>query len=352
MTKTYRPGVYSQYDIISQRRSLQDRYAFYCGAAKVREGKSIPAGGVVQIHSRQELEEYFDTQGGALFCAVCGILLDSGVSGVYAVPLTIDGTAAAENLYEPAIQKLCEVKRSGVILCDSQAQTVLQKLVEQVQLASQNERERLAVGGVAKAQAQQIAKALNCERLVLCCQAGSDGETESSVILTAAALAAMLVGSEPMDNLHGKVLESLTEIDPLEEQEVESLLGSGVTVLESLDGEVSCIRCVTSRTLTGGEEDRTFASVNTVMMIDDIIRSVRERLSDLLRGSTILFSQDSVASQAAVVLDQKQQEGMVTSFEPPVVYVQPDDPSVCVVELEFYLASVFSQIYLTAHISI
>ena len=316
MTKTYRPGVYSQYDIISQRRSLQDRYAFYCGAAKVREGKSIPAGGVVQIHSRQELEEYFDAQGGALFCAVCGILLDSGVSGVYAVPLTIDGTAAAENLYEPAIQKLCEVKRSGVILCDSQAQTVLQKLVEQVQLASQNERERLAVGGVAKAQAQQIAKALNCERLVLCCQAGSDGETESSVILTAAALAAMLVGSEPMDNLHGKVLESLTEIDPLEEQEVESLLGSGVTVLESLDGAVSCIRCVTSRTLTGGEEDRTFASVNTVMMIDDIIRSVRERLSDLLRGSTILFSQDSVASQAAVVLDQKQQEGMVTSFEP------------------------------------
>lgn len=156
MTKTYRPGVYSQYDIISQRRSLQDRYAFYCGAAKVREGKSIPAGGVVQIHSRQELEEYFDAQGGALFCAVCGILLDSGVSGVYAVPLTIDGTAAAENLYEPAIQKLCEVKRSGVILCDSQAQTVLQKLVEQVQLASQNERERLAVGGVAKAQAQQI----------------------------------------------------------------------------------------------------------------------------------------------------------------------------------------------------
>ena len=53
MTKTYRPGVYSQYDIISQRRSLQDRYAFYCGAAKVREGKSIPAGGVVQILTRR-----------------------------------------------------------------------------------------------------------------------------------------------------------------------------------------------------------------------------------------------------------------------------------------------------------
>ena len=45
------------------------------------------------------------------------------------LPLTIDGSAAAENLYEPAIQKLCEVKRSGIILCDSQSQTVLQKVV-------------------------------------------------------------------------------------------------------------------------------------------------------------------------------------------------------------------------------
>lgn len=276
----------------------------------------------------------------------------AGSAGVYAVPLTIDGTAAAENLYEPAIQKLCEVKRSGVILCDSQAQTVLQKLVEQVQLASRTSGSGWQWAALPRRRRSRLPRRSTASRLVLCCQAGSDGETESSVILTAAALAAMLVGSEPMDNLHGKVLESLTVIDPLEEQEVESLLGSGVTVLESLDGAVSCIRCVTSRTLTGGEEDRTFASVNTVMMIDDIIRSVRERLSDLLKGSTILFSQDSVASQAAVVLDQKQQEGMVTSFEPPVVYVQPDDPSVCVVELEFYLSSVFSQIYLTAHISI
>nr|DAQ15921.1 MAG TPA: secretion system protein [Caudoviricetes sp.] len=351
MTKTYRPGVYSQYDVISQRKSLQDRYAFYCGAAKVQSGKNLPAGGVVQIHSREELEEYFDPQGGAMFCTVCGILLDSGVSGVYVVPLTIDGTQATEELYEPAIQKLCEIKRSGVILCDSGSQQVLEKLVEQVQLASQNERERLAVGAVAKTQAETLAKALNCERLVLCCQLGSDGEQESEM-LTAAALAAMLVGSEPMDNLHGKQLDCLHSVESLSEQQVETLLGSGVTVMEELDGVVSCIRCVTSRTSTAGEEDRTFASVNVVMMIDDIIRSVRERLAGLLKGSTILFSQDSVASQAAVVLDEKQQEGMITSYEPPVVYVEPDDPAVCVVELEFYLASVFSQIYLTAHISI
>lgn len=81
MTKTYRPGVYSQYDIISQRRSLQDRYAFYCGAAKVREGKSIPAAGWCRFTPARSWRNILTRRAGALFCAVCGILLDSGVSG-------------------------------------------------------------------------------------------------------------------------------------------------------------------------------------------------------------------------------------------------------------------------------
>lgn len=144
---------------------MQDRYAFYCGAAKVREGKSLPAGGVVQLKSLGQLEEFFEPQGaGKEFCRVCRMLLNVGVSGVYAVPLTVDGSQAGEELYEGALRKLCEIKRGGVILCDSTKPEVLHKLKEQVELASQNERERLAVGCVAKEQAAQTAKSLNCER--------------------------------------------------------------------------------------------------------------------------------------------------------------------------------------------
>ena len=55
---------------------MQDRYAFYCGAAKVREGKSLPAGGVVQLKSLGQLEEFFEPQGaGKEFCRVCRMLL-------------------------------------------------------------------------------------------------------------------------------------------------------------------------------------------------------------------------------------------------------------------------------------
>ena len=321
---------------------MQDRYAFYCGAAKVREGKSLPAGGVVQ---------FFEPQGaGKEFCRVCRMLLNVGVSGVYAVPLTVDGSQAGEELYEGALRKLCEIKRGGVILCDSTKPEVLHKLKEQVELASQNERERLAVGCVAKEQAAQTAKSLNCERMVLCCQKA--GMKEESLTVCAAAVAAMLAVGEAMDSYHSRPLEGIEQLEPLSEQEIETLLGDGVTVLEMADGQAECIRCVTTRTRTGNEEDRTFSSVNVVMMIDEIIRAVRERLSEMLKGKRVGFSQDSVVSQAAVVLDEKKQQGLITSFEPPVAYVQKEDPSVCVVELEFDLAAVFSRIYLTAHISI
>ena len=330
---------------------MQDRYAFYCGAAKVREGKSLPAGGVVQLKSLGQLEEFFEPQGaGKEFCRVCRVLLNVGGSGVYAVPLTVDGSQAGEELYEGALCKLCEIKRGGVILCDSTKPEVLHKLKEQVELASQNERERLAVGCVAKEQAAQTAKSLNCERMVLCCQKA--GMKEESLTVCAAAVAAMLAVGEAMDSYHSRPLEGIEQLEPLSEQEIETLLGDGVTVLEMADGQAECIRCVTTRTRTGNEEDRTFSSVNVVMMIDEIIRAVRERLSEMLKGKRVGFSQDSVVSQAAVVLDEKKQQGLITSFEPPVAYVQKEDPSVCVVELEFDLAAVFSRIYLTAHISI
>ena len=330
---------------------MQDLYAFYFVVAKVRDGKNLPAGGVVQLKSLGQLEEFFEPQGaGKEFCRVCRMLLNVGVSGVYAVPLTVDGSQAGEELYEGALRKLCEIKRGGVILCDSTNPEVLHKLKEQVELASQNERERLAVGCVAKEQAAQTAKSLNCERMVLCCQKA--GMKEESLTVCAAAVAAMLAVGEAMDSYHSRPLEGIEQLEPLSEQEIETLLGDGVTVLEMADGQAECIRCVTTRTRTGNEEDRTFSSVNVVMMIDEIIRAVRERLSEMLKGKRVGFSQDSVVSQAAVVLDEKKQQGLITSFEPPVAYVQKEDPSVCVVELEFDLAAVFSRIYLTAHISI
>ena len=125
------------------------------------------------------------------------------------VPITTDGSAPATEDYAAAIQKLCEIKKSGVILCDSSDQSVLQVLKDKTQEASQNQRERVAVAAVPKSDAQSIAQSLNCERMVLCCQeSGSSfaGE-EKSVLFSAAAVATMLAVSQQQEEiLPGEIL--------------------------------------------------------------------------------------------------------------------------------------------------
>ena len=251
MKKSYRPGVYSQYDIISKPKSYEQRYAFFCGGAKVKEEKSIPANTVVQLRSVEELKEYFLEEGsGKVFCSIARMLLESGISGLYVVPITTDGSVPAAEDYAAAIQKLCEIKKNGVILCDSSEQSVLQVLKDKTQEASQNQRERVAVAAVPKSNAKSVAQSLNSERMVLCCQeSGSSfaGE-EKSVLFSAAAVAAMLAVSQPDDRFYSRKMEGLVSTEQLEESEIETLLQSGVTVLEEVESEVVCIRCVTTRT--------------------------------------------------------------------------------------------------------
>ena len=351
MSLSYRPGVYSRYDVIRRRKNVSKNLAFFCGGAKLKAGKNIPAGTMVQLHSSQQLTEFFEPTGqGKMFYQICRILLEAGLESVYAVPLTTDGSIPDTSLYEPAFRKLCGVKRSGVILCDSMEISVLTALSREISAASQNEKERIAVCAVLKAAAVEAANQLNTERMVLCVQEGTIPFEEPSVFYTAAAMGAMIAEAEPDRNFHGEICEGLSDVSALSEEEVEELLKNGITVFEQFQEKVQCIRCVTTRTHTAGEADRTFSSINTILMIDDIIRSVRERLAQLIQGKTAAFSEDSIASQAAVILDEKLQQGYVTSFEPPVVYRQESDPSVCIIELEFDLAAVVSRIYLTAHI--
>lgn len=163
MKRSYRPGVYSQYDIISKPKSYEQRYAFFCGGAKVKEEKNIPANTVVQLHSVEELKEYFLEEGsGKVFCSIARMLLESGISGLYVVPITTDGSVPEAEDYAAAIQKLCEIKKSGVILCDNSEQSVLQVLKDKTQEASQNQRERVAVAAVSKSRC-----AKRCSKLKL-----------------------------------------------------------------------------------------------------------------------------------------------------------------------------------------
>lgn len=345
---TYRPGVYSRYDLRNRYRGSRQGWAFVCAGAKTREGVSLPAGGVVKLERISQLEGYFSPEDSGLY-RMAKILLESGVEGVYALPVTIDGSKPEDAAIYAALPKLGEIRRPGVVCCAAGGTEAATKLAEAMAQCSSREREKIAVGWCEDPEsAKQAAGSCNSERLVLVCQAGSDKEgEEGSSMLSAAAVAGMLAAAQAGESFCNREIALAGGVEAVEEVVLETLLGAGVTVLEMQDSVPVCVRAVTTRTKTGEEEDRTFLPVNTVLMIDAVMQTVRQRLQGLL-SQKVGMDEDAVAAQTAVALEEQRRKGLLVEFAPPVAFRDSDDPSVCQVEMELTLAAVWSQIYLTA----
>ena len=122
---------------------------------------------------------------------------------------------------------------------------------------------------------------------------------------------------------------------------------------EWVGGQAECIRGVTTRTKNGSSPDSTWRDITTLLTVDHIMQAVRQMLTEKLRGvRSSQQSLESVASQVTVLLQQKEEEGLLEDWSDPVVYTRPEDASVCVVELSFAVARVVSRITVTASITL
>lgn len=351
---TLRPGVYSNYNVVSDYKKKNVGCAFFCGYTKTLPSSSIPAGQVVKITTLGQLNSYFDPNAG-VFYSVCAALLRNGVNSIYAVPASVNGSVPGNDAYFNALKKLADVKASGVIFCDSIEPTVLSEMNRLVTLASSQQKEKIGVVAASNVQnAIDLAHSLNSERMVVFCQGSAitDYLAVYQTMVTLQYVVAVLATASPDQSFHGFTLPEVLSARAVSEDDLERLLAAGVSVLENNDGSVEIVRLVTSRTSTNGVPDRTFSSVNTVLMIDKIIQQVRDKLQSLIRSNNSRFSLDSIASQTALILEDNKQNGFISSFEPPVVFKDDEDPLVCVVEMEFALVSAPSQIFITAHVSL
>lgn len=338
-----RPGVYSQYDVAAMYTAPVSRKY----AAIVAKSAGGEVGGAYRVKTYAEACEIFlpDTQD-ACMRSIVAALLESGVSEVLAVPVGDD--------YEAAFALLETAENIGAIICDSQDYADLAMLKERVLQNSGERRECLGFCGIGDAGAAiAAAEQLNCERIVLTSpQAAYRMSGTSAPVLAAAALAGkILAAGDAAINLNGEAFSALASVDFLPEAAIQSLLAAGVTVFENVDGAVECVRALTTRSKTNGVPDRSLAGVNTVLITDDVMSSLRASLKKILRGGRISGSpMDSIRSQAAVVLQQKQNDGLLESFDAPHCRASDTDPAVCIVELSFAVAHVISQIHITAHI--
>ena len=346
-----RPGVYSTYDasaVVSAGQAVKTIGV----AAKAVRGT---VGEAVTVTSYASGVAAFGEDTTPGMSTILRLLFANGASTVTAVRVADTGALAD---YEAAFESLGK-QDAQIVVCDSAEITVQQALRVAVETASAGRRERIAVvGGDGETAAELVehAAALNSERMVL---VGPDvldsaGKTLSGVFAAAAVAGVIASGRDPAVPLNGTEIQGLGgAAEDYSDNDIDLLVRGGVTPLESVSGTVSVVRGITTRTKTGDTGDRTWRELSTVLVVDDVIPSVRSALrSKFSRAKNTPQSRGAIRAQVVLELENKLSREIITAYDNVTVTEKADDPTVCLVEFSFTAAHGLNQIWLTAHITV
>ena len=343
-----RPGVYSSYD----------------ASAVVTAGRGSKIIGVAAKAASGTVGEVVTLTGYTAGVAAFGEDVDPGMSTILRL-LFLNGasTVAAVRVadeepdYAGAFGGLGKVE-AQILVCDSGELSVQQALRTAVETASEQRRERIAVVGGSGLKASELverAAELNSERMVL---VGPDlvrGEGTLPGVFASAALAgAIASGTDPAIPLNGAELSGLEGLtEDYTDNDIDLLVRGGVTPLESVGGVVSPVRGITTRTTTGGAADSTWRELTTILIVDDIIPSIRTALrSRFSRAKNTARGRSAIRSQVIVELEKKVAAEIIDSYGEVTVNALEEDPTVCLVEFGFAVAHGLNQIYLTVHMTV
>ena len=343
-----RPGVYSSYD----------------ASAVVTAGRGSKIIGVAAKAASGTVGEVVTLTGYTAGVAAFGEDVDPGMSTILRL-LFLNGASTVATVrvadeepdYAGAFGVLGKVE-AQILVCDSGELSVQQALRTAVETASEQRRERIAVVGGSGLKASELverAAELNSERMVL---VGPDlvrGEGTLPGVFASAALAgAIASGTDPAIPLNGAELSGLEGLtEDYTDNDIDLLVRGGVTPLESVGGVISPVRGITTRTTTGGAADSTWRELTTILIVDDIIPSIRTALrSRFSRAKNTARGRSAIRSQVIVELEKKVAAEIIDSYGEVMVNALEEDPTVCLVEFGFAVAHGLNQIYLTVHMTV
>ncbi|MEA4814706.1 MAG: phage tail sheath C-terminal domain-containing protein [Oscillospiraceae bacterium] len=351
MTSTVhqRPGVYSSYDASSIVGSGNSAKTIGIAAAAVSGDKNA----VTYITSYETGVSAFGLDGGTPgMSTLLKLAFLNGATRIAAV-------AVGDGDYASAFALLAQEEDIGIMLCDSAELTVQQALRDSVHAASEARRERIAiVGSSAETVAQLTARAaeINSERTIL---VGPDvldtgGNTMPSVFAAAALAGVIASSSDPAIPINGAELSGLGGIgETYDDNDIDALVTCGVTPLECVAGAVSAVRGITTRTLTGGASDTTWREMTTILIVDDVIPTIRSSLrAKFSRSKNTEQNRGAIRSCVIVELENFVSKEIIDGYDSVTVRADTDDPTTCVVEFSFAVAHGLNRIYLTAHITV
>ena len=341
-----RPGVYSSYDASSVVSA--SAAAKTIGAAAVATKGT--ANKVELITSYEEGKSVFgeDASGVYGMSTLLKFLFANGAGAVKAVAVGKD--ESEEKDYASAFAALSDEEDVGVMVCDSAAQSVHLLLKTAAEDASAARRERIAViGGSEETVAQMVnrAKAVNSERVVLVGPdiASDDGGTMSAVFAAAAVAAVIAGNTDPSVPINGAELTLFGAAGKrLSDNEIDQLVRGGVS---------SPVRGITTKTSSGGAADTTWRELTTILIVDEVIPTIRSALrTRFARSKNTAQSRGAIRSQVVLELEEMKSREIVDSYGEVLVSALKSDPTVCLVEFSFTVAHGLNRIYLTAHITV
>lgn len=170
----------------------------------------------------------------------------------------------------------------------------------------------------------------------------------------AAVAGAIAAQSDPAIPLGGAELLGLKGLSAqYSDNDIDLLVRGGVTALESVSGQVGVVRGVTTRTSSGEVEDTTWRELSTILIVDDVIPTLRDSLrSKFRRAKNTAQSRGAIRTQVVLELENKKSREIITDYDQVTVSAHPDDPTVCLVDFTFTVTHGLNQIWLTAHIVI
>ncbi len=337
-----RPGVYAQYTVHRTDDTAQGAAAaglVFCGAEPVQ---------AACLTAQTQLQQL--SAGAA---ELAGLALQNGAGSIWVL-----GVQSAEE-YQKAFAEL--IRRGvGILLCDSTELSVQLALREALLEEAERQNECLGVVGMENPTVEgltQRAAALNCERMVLVgpgCASQQQAGSAGGLCLAAAAAGLIAGETDPSLPVHGLAMTGLQAVEGYyDEATLDLLILSGVSPAETVGGQTSLIRAVTTRTSSGGAADTAWRELTTVRCIDAVIPAVRSRLKtrfSRMRNNRATRS----AIRAEVLLELERQLALerIDAYDELTVEENADDPTICDVRFSIVAAHGLSRIGITAHITV
>jgi len=340
MSTNERPGVYTSYEVSGSYYGGSRGAAV--GLAATAEGGEV--GKVITLTGYAQAQEAF---GGGNLVKLAEILFRNGAPKVFAVK--VEGVN-----YTAAFEALMDYEDIRFVVCDHRAGAVHLMMDEVIKAG--NERSKYRIGIVesdCESAADIIASAgiVNSERIMMVSHMETGGVAGS---VAAAVCGVAASGDDPALPLNGAELKGLGSIGAnFSDADITALINGGVSPIETLSGVKTIVRGVSTKTKSGETEDLTWREINTVMILDDVLPSIRNALKlKFSRAKNTQQTRGAIRTQVLVALEDYLKREIIESYGEISVEASENDPTVCLVSFAFTVAHGLNKIELKAHITV